>query len=219
MAAVPRNASQQRQWYIVRRWQEFDGESLANVLRLITIGVFFLVQLLHFYGLATPSERDVLFHRAATGLAAAGSFLSLAVLVCLRRGIFPAALMYVSTGADLLLLSVLAAVGGGPNSPLIFAYFLIIALAALRYRLPLVWFAALGSMAGYLTLVGFKDDRWFDARHVVRPVEQLMMLASLALTGVVLGQIIRRARHLAEEYSQRVSSSTEISTKGRTGDA
>jgi hypothetical protein len=194
-----------RQWYIVGRWQEYDGESKANLLRLVVIGVFYLVQLVHFHVLAGTGDRDESFHRAATALAVAGSFVALAVLLCLRSRVFPAAMKFLSTGADLLLLTMLAAVGSGPKSPLIFAYFLIIALAALRFSLRLVWFATLGSLVGYLALVGIKDGKWFDAQHVVRPVEQLMMLASLALTGPIVGQVIRRVRALADDYLLRMA--------------
>ena len=48
-------------------------------------------------------------------------------------------------------------IADGPRSPLVVAYFLVIALAALRLSLPLMWMATLGSMAGYLFLLGYVD--------------------------------------------------------------
>ena len=89
--------------------------------------------------------------------------------------------------------------------PLVLAYFLVLALAAVRFSLGLVWFATLGSMAGYMALVGLTDKSWFDADHSVPPVTQLITVLSLALTGIVLGQVIRRMRSLAEEYSARMA--------------
>jgi len=129
-------------------------------------------------------------------------------MLCLRRQILPAALKYCTTACDLLLLTALASLAAGPHSPLVLAYFLIIALAALRFSLGLVWFATLGAMIGYWLLVGIEDgksSRWFDNQHVVPPVEQLITLVSLALTGVVIGQVVRRVKALAAEYADRVN--------------
>ena len=210
MALPADSTSKDRQWYIVGRWQEYEGEGRANLIRILAIGVFYAIQLAHFYSFAnhqpdTPEfQQATFFHQAATTLAVAGSLASLAILLCLRRRIFPGALKFISSGVDLLLLTGLASIGAGPESPLVLIYFLIIAMAGLRFSLRLVWCATLGSMLGYLALVGMKDDRWFDPKHVVAPVEQIMTLVSLALTGVVIGQIIRRVRALAEDYSRRV---------------
>jgi hypothetical protein len=90
----------------------------------------------------------------------------------------------------------------------VLAYFLILSLAALRFSLGLVWFATLASMAGYEALVGVEDakvSRWFDAYHAVPPATQLVTLLSLAMTGVVLGQVVRQVRRMAEDYARRLA--------------
>jgi len=205
VSARDRNSStRERQWYIVGRWQEYEGEGQANLLRVIAIGVFYLIQLGHFHVLSAPSERDVTFHEAATALAATGSLASLAILLCLRRRIFPAGLKFISTGCDILLVTALAALGNGPQSPLVLVYFLIIVLAGLRFNLRLIWCTAGGCMLGYVFLLGMRDSTWFDSDHFVPPVEQIMTLTSLALTGVFVGQVVRRTRTLAEGYSRRL---------------
>jgi hypothetical protein len=82
----------------------------------------------------------------------------------------------------------------------------IIALAALRFSLGLVWFSTLGAMAGYWLLVGLEDAKtssWFDNKHAVPIVTQLVTLLSLGLTGIVIGQVVRRVRNLAEEFARR----------------
>ena len=112
-----RQANADRHWYIVGRWQEFEGESRANQLRILAVGIFYTIQLVQFHFFSAPADRDFKFHRAASALAAAGVLVALAVQLCLRRRIFPAALKYVSTAADLLLVSCLAALGSGPQSP------------------------------------------------------------------------------------------------------
>jgi hypothetical protein len=198
-----------RQWYIVGRWQEFEGEGRANVLRMIAVGVFYGLQLVQFHFFAIPGESEQRFHRAATALAAVGVLVSLGVQLCLRRRFFPAFLKYVSTGTDIVLITGAAMLGSGAYSPIRVAYFVVIALATLRFSLPLVWCASLGTMAGYLALVGATDTTWFDADHTVPPIEQLLMLASLALTGVVMGQVIRRVRGMAEGFAERQSGMTK----------
>lgn len=208
--ARAQTASGDREWFIVGRWQEYEGEGRANLLRIAAIGAFYVVQLVHFYGLAERTPEQITFHQSATALAVAWSLSSLAVLLCLRRRIFPAVLKFFSAGSDVVLLTALASLGSGPHSPLVYVYFLIIVLAGLRFSLLLVWFTTLASMSGYMALVGLADkDGWFNDSHVVEPVTQLVMLLSLALTGIMLGQVIRRVRGLADEYARRVAASAK----------
>src|SRR5690349_16744074 len=97
----------ERKWYIVNRWLEFEGESRANLLRIIAVAAFYGVQLVQFHLVRSANEGSVPFHKQATALAVAWTMLALAVTVCLRRQIFPAALKYVSTAGDIVLLSAL----------------------------------------------------------------------------------------------------------------
>ena len=184
-------------------------QSLPELLRLIAsrVGDSPRVALVRIW-LAQPTAESTAFHQRATAVAVAWTLVALAVLLALRLRIFPAALKYVSTTCDLLLLTALASLAAGPGSPLVLAYFLIIALAALRFNLGLVWFTTLGAMAGYWLLVGLEDaktSRWFDAQHAVPPVTQLITLLSLGLTGIVIGQVVRRVRSLADGYADRLA--------------
>ncbi|HEY2412446.1 MAG TPA: hypothetical protein VGI40_09400 [Pirellulaceae bacterium] len=197
---------QQRQWFIASRWQEYEGEARANLLRIVAIGAFYVIELLRFYGFEKAVPEHLPFHRQATLIAVAWTMVALAIWMCLRLRIFPAALKYVSTACDILLLTSLAALNApGPFSPLVLGYFLIVALAALRFNLGLVWFATVASMLGYWSLVGLIDKKWFDADHAVPPTRQLITLFSLALTGIVIGQVIRRVRDMASDYAQRLA--------------
>jgi len=205
MTAATMSASDERKWYIVNRWLEYEGESRANLLRIIAVAAFYGVQLVQFHLVRAGNEAAVPFHRQATALAVAWTMLALGVTVCLRRQIFPAALKYVSTAGDIVLLAALVWLAGGPNSSITRAFFLIIALAALRFDVGLVWFSTLGCMFAYEALVGRADPTWFDADHAVPVVDNLIMLVSLGLTGLILGQVIRRARNAAGDYAQRLA--------------
>jgi hypothetical protein len=196
-------------WHIVGRWQEYEGEQRANLLRIIGIAAFYAIELINYRGLSLgflemPRQEAVTapFHRAVTALAVAWLMLGLGVYLCLDRRFFPAALKYVSTAVDLVLLTAIVIIADGPRSPLVAGYFLVIALAGLRFSLPLVRFATLGSMAGYLVINGYA--RWFAARDLrVLRYHQVIVLLALGLCGIVLGQIVRRVRGMAEDYARR----------------
>lgn len=154
------------EWFVVGRWQQFDGETRVGLLRMVAIFALYAVQLVHFYGLLeSPTANDTSLQRQFTLLAAAGTFFSLAVLTCLRQQFFPAWLCYVSCVVDVLLVSIAAALVAGPQSVLVRAYFVVIAASALRMNLRLVWLTTLLSLLGYETLVALADKTWFDAQH------------------------------------------------------
>ena len=193
-----------RQWFIVGRWQEYEGEGRANLLRIAGVGAFYCVELVNYY----TGVVDRPFHQAVTALAFAWAMVALGVLFCLGQHIFPASLKFASTAADIMLLTAVLTVADGPKSPLIVAYFLLIVLATVRFSLRLIWFASGGAMAGYLFLLGYA--KWFTERDLRVPrYHQALFLLALALTGVVLGQVIRRVRKMATEYAARVASSGE----------
>ncbi|MCH8046417.1 MAG: hypothetical protein IID44_22135 [Planctomycetes bacterium] len=73
-------------------------------------------------------------------------------------------------------------------------------------------------MFGYITLLGYaKWPETFGAELLgnrdvdlrVPRYEQLIVLVALALTGIVLGQVVRRVRHLAEDFAGRVGGAGE----------
>lgn len=207
-------ADSARQWYIVVRWQEYDGEWRANLIRTISIGAFYTVELLGYYGfdlawLHIEPEFTRQFHLAISALAAAWMLVAFCTFYCLRMGIFPAQLKYVVTACDLVLLTSMIATASGPRSPLVMGYFVILATAALRLQLRLMWCSTLGSMAAYLFLLGFAKwhDTWFGLPHRelgVPRYTQLITLLALAMTGITLGQVIRRVKAMCEDYARRV---------------
>jgi hypothetical protein len=210
--APPPSAARDRQWFILSRWQEYEAEARANLLRIVGIGAFYAIEMIN-HGvqlgpLQLPPVVSDRFHQSITGLAVAWTMLALATHLCLRRRYFPPALKFVTTACDLVLLTAVLMVADGPRSPLAVVYFLILALAALRLRVPLVWLATVGAMGSYLFLLGYVKyfvDAERAATMTVPRYYQLIMLAALAITGVTLGQLIRRVRTLAEEFARRVA--------------
>src|SRR4051812_3741916 len=93
----------QRQWYIVGRWQEFDGEWRANMVRTVAVAAFYGVELLGYHGanlgwlqMEPVFSRE--FHLAITALSAAWIIVAFGTFYCLRSSFFPPALKYVTTG-------------------------------------------------------------------------------------------------------------------------
>ena len=201
-----------RSWYIVGRWLEFEGESRANVLRLIAIAAFYVVELINYHGLSLgviemPKVVDSRFHLTVTSLVVAWTLVGLIVLYCQSHHFFPWAMKFVSTGFDVVFLTFVLAAASGPKSPLLVGYFLLIALSALRFNLPLVWFTTLSSMAGYVVLTGFA--KWYATQFHVPRYHQLITLLAMALLGIIVGQVIRRVRGIAVDYAQRSVSAKE----------
>jgi hypothetical protein len=212
-STVAPRPSADRHWFIVGRWEEFEGEGRANLLRLIAITAFYAVELVNYYGLnlgfiEMPAVVDRAFHLAVTMLTVAWMMLCLCVLYCRLNRVFPSWLKFISTAGDLLLLTSILTLGDGPRSPLLVGYFLIIAVATLRFSLELMWLATAGAAAGYLFLVGFA--RWgsipgWERGDLTTPRHwQVIFVLALVLQGVVLGQVIRRVRRLAEAYARRL---------------
>jgi len=208
--SVPVPGSEDRPWYIVGRWQEYQGEARANLLRLAAVAAFYAIELINYYGvdlgfIHLPKVGDLAFHKTATAIAAAWVLLGVGVYVWLRLHFLPAALKYVSTGLDVVLLTLLLMVADGPRSPLIVAYFLIPTVAGLRFQLRLVWFATVAAMLGYVWLLGWAV--WIEgARNVRVPrYHELIFLTALAMTGIIQGQVIRRVKSLAAEYARRMA--------------
>ncbi len=193
-----------KSWHIASRWQEFEGEMRSAVLRALLVVVFYAIQLMHYLMLQAVAEPDRVFHRQVTMAAIGWLFLSISILIALRGGFMPPILKYISTAIDLSLVTMLAWLSHGPSSPLVLALFLVLAIAALRFRIGLIWFASIGAMASYMLLVGSVDTSWFDANHATPLLTQAITLCSIASTGIVLGQIVRTPRRMADAFLSRV---------------
>jgi hypothetical protein len=220
-ATIP--GSDDRAWYIVGRWQEYEGEARANLLRLAAVAAFYAIELINYYGvdlgfIRFPKVRDPAFHRTVTAIATAWVLLGLGVHLWLRMRLMPAALKYVATGLDVVLLTLLLMVADGPRSPLVIGFFLIPAMATLRFQLRLVWFATIAAMLGYLWLLGWA--MWIeDVRNVRVPrYHELIFLTALALSGLIQGQVIRRVKSMAAEYARRLAAAGAPVPSGPVGE-
>ena len=220
--------SHDRSWIITGRWQQYEGELRANLLRIVAIGAFYLIHLWNYLGsrgdLPVPGllqlnqggPMDRRFHVLVSLLALAWVAMATSVHLALRNRLFPRWLSTVTTTFDLAFLTGVICIAGGPRSPLVVGYFLVIALAALRFDVRLVRLATIGSALGYVCLLGcarwpatFGRDVKIDIG--VPRYHQLVVLVGIVLCGIFTGQVVRRTRRIAEHYAMRVKQLEEES--------
>jgi hypothetical protein len=199
-----------RPWFIANRWNQYQAEGRVNLIRLGAVVLFYLVEVVRHYGvpfdwleLPSAGPNDAPFHWAVAALCALWVVCATGLAWMLRERFFPRWLPYASTAADLALLTAILTLGHGPKSPLLAAYFVVLALACLRLDLWLLWFAGGGVAVGYLFLLGYARFYAPERELSVPRFHEALFLLALTMTAVVLGQLIRRVRGLAAEYAQR----------------
>ncbi len=200
------DANVDRQWFIVSRWQQYDGELRANLLRIGGIATFYLIHLVNYhrwFGLPGIEGASPRFDEMVTALAVAWVLTALAVQLALARHVFPSALKFITTSVDVWLLTLVIGVCDGPRSPLVVGYFLILSVAALRFSLRLIWLTTIECLAGYLALVIYADHFATRDKTATRHSE-MIFLAAILIAGVTLGAVVRRVRRLAFEFADRV---------------
>ena len=208
-----------RQWFIVSRWQQYDAELRANLLRVAGIAAFYSIHLVNYhrwFGLPGIEGATPRFDALVTSLAVAWVLMALAVQLALARHIFPGPLQFVTTTADICLLTLVIGVCDGPRSPLVVGYFLILAVASLRCSLRLVWCATFESLAGYVALVIYAEHFATQDKTVPR-YAQMIMLAAILIAGVTMGAVVRRVRRLAFDFAARIEERGTIAESASRG--
>lgn len=198
-------------WDAAQHWQAYAAEVRANLLRIIAVGSFYLIHLWNYLSsqgklpnwgilqLAAEGELERKFHLMVTFLTLAWLMLAAGVHFSLLDRVYPRWLPWVTSLLDVLLLSSVLCISSGPRSPLVSGYFLIIAVSALRLDLTLIRVTTVAAMLGYLGILGCA--KWpalfglaTDLDLRVPRYHQLVTLLALALTGIFLGQIVRRVK-------------------------
>jgi hypothetical protein len=192
-------------WRIAVRWQEYDGELRACLLRILAVVLMYGLYLVQSWSVA-KTEAAGRFHQQVTMISIVWLFLSLGTLMMLRARFMPAWMKYLTTAIDLVLVTLLCLLGHGPSSPAVMIFFLVQALSTLRFRVGLVVLATVGSMLGYMVNVGAADDSWLDANHSTPLLQQAITLATLASVGLVLSQILHVAKRVTLSYQSRATS-------------
>jgi hypothetical protein len=188
-------------WSDVQRIEGWAGEVRVNLIRLAALLVFYGHHLINVYLLHDPAALQPYYHANVTALVLAWAAAVLGLHFCLSRRWVPAALKYVATAWDLVLVTALLVLSGDPKTVFADFYFLVIAASALRLSLLLVQFATVGSMAAYAFFLGYV--RFYlqltDEQRLDRPSQVIVELA-LGAAGLLAGQVVRQIRRVAVGY-------------------
>ncbi len=207
METKPAGSSRAQALRVAGRLNEYRGEEKANLLRVVGIAAFYVVQLLNRYGvdlgaLHVPRlEMTDQLHEALTLVAAGWLAIAMAVSLSLRNRFFPGWLKYVVTGFDFALATLALSFADGPKSPLVVVLFPLVALSALRFDRRLVRFATASAIVSYVWLIGLAAYLRTDL--AVPRYQEILMVLALALTGLVLDGVVGASRTLAEETADR----------------
>jgi hypothetical protein len=194
-------------WPVARRIEEWAGEIRVNRIRLIAIAVFYARHLVDVY-LRHDAARTGRYHIAVTNIVVVWAIAGILLHQLLIRRRVPPWLKFFSTGFDLLMITSIGLLAGGPHkTPLVLLYFVIIACAPLRLSLSLVWFATLGSSVCYLLLCAYYAwglvgwTKYYSTPELQIPrANEAIMVLSLGAAGLLAGQVVRQMRRLVEGY-------------------
>jgi hypothetical protein len=195
-------------WADARRIEAWAGEVRVNVIRLAALLAFYGHHLLNVYAFRDDPSLAGTYNEIVTALVVAWAAAVVVLHICLSRRWVPPALKYVSTGWDLMLVTVLLMVTKDPRTWLAILYFLVIATAPLRLSLPLIYFTTLGSIVGYGFFLWYvKYGLELPADQRLPRVAQVIVVLALGTAGILAGQSVRQARRLAVGYPVTVEES------------
>lgn len=183
--------------YIAKKFLAIEGEMVVNLIRILALTVFYVIELINFHGLhwgwleiAKVDSLDLRLHKILTGICVAWGFSSLGIWYSLKNRMFKPILSYFVSGLDVLLLTFVLLVADGPRSPLTVLYFLILTMIALRFDLMLLRLGAASASVSYLAIIA--NAKYYRSNLEVPHYYIWINLIAFALITLVLGQILRK---------------------------
>ena len=191
-------------WPQVAVPEAWAGELRVNVIRLLAIALFYGRHLIA-WALAEPGAAvRGRYHLLVTLVVVAWSFEAVIVQGWLSRRRYDALLKYLTVGWDAVMVTALCVIAGGPRTPLLLLYFVLIASTPLRLSLRLVWAGTACVMLGYLFLLGYYAfyvigvHRYYATPEVRVPRNQeAITLLAMLVCGAFAGQVVRQSRRLS----------------------
>ena len=207
-------------WIMRSRVESLAGEARVNLVRLAAVFAFYLRHLIALSMSDGAAAEAGKYHVGATIIAAAWFAIVVAIHVCLSRRYLPAWLKYAACTFDLLMVALLGMLRADPRSPVVLLFFPIIVSAAVRLSLPLVSFATIGSVLGYLSVLAYYAwhvigyDRYYSTPELRIPRgDEAMFILALLVTGVFAGQVVRQARRLTRPLAATVATSEQLESQ------
>ena len=188
------DAGEQDDWSAFQRIQEVKSAGQINLVRFVSVVLFFSILVFLFVGSEYDEEQA---RYLASSARVCGIWLMVVglVYVALKRRNFPPILKYASTFFDVVLLVTIAAAGAKAESTLVIVFFIISASTFLRASKRLILFATVLCICGYLGLVYVTEPFWEQRDFESLPVLQVFRtVAALVVMGMIGGQLCRGSR-------------------------
>jgi hypothetical protein len=203
-------------WEAARRIESFAGEIRVNRLRLAAIIIFYARHLIDIYLNPLNRQFSGRYHLWVTFIVLAWTAEVIWLHWALSHRRVGEKLKFISVIWDLVMVTMLGIVAGGPKTPLMLLYFIVIASAPLRMSLRVVWVATLGAMAGDAIVVmyyawyviGFHKYYATPEVRLSRSAEFIWFL-SLGVAGLLAGQVVRQMRRLTGGYAVAIGDQKE----------
>lgn len=187
-------------WNGARRVEAWVGELRVNVIRLAAIAAFTGHHLFNQFVLKQTFPPN--YTASVISIAVAWAVAAAALHLALVNRWVPPLLHGVVVGFDALMTTSLLVLSEGPKSPLVVLLFLLIATAALRLDLRLVWTATLLALLSYGFVCGhatWKKPEWRVSRR-----QEVIVALALGAAGLLAGQSVRQSYRFARDYADRV---------------
>lgn len=196
--------SKQADWIAFQRIQEVKSASRINLIRVVSVTLFFSVLVILYLGSEKSAEQTEYLISSAR-VSGIWLFVAGLVVVALKRRTVPPLLKYATSFCDVLLLMTIAAVGAQAESTLVIAFFIISASTFLRFSNKLILSTTALCIAAYLGLVYQTEDFW-DTENgfpYLRVFRTVCGLAVMGLIGWKLCQTCRFGVETLVEYERQ----------------
>ncbi len=181
----------------VRRWAKREP---ALVARLVTLGLCGISTQINQFALQGVQGLEPTLNRRLMLVISLGLVASLLFQGLLKRERWTTIARYSWSTADLILLTSVLLFADALQTPLVAGYLLLIAASGLWFREKTVWWTTFLTVVSYSVLYSLDVG---GTQNRPRPIEGLLFLISLVLTGVVVSYQVRRVRALSAYYEKR----------------
>ena len=188
------NANDQADWIVFQRIQEVKSASQINLIRFVSVTLFFSILTGLYLAAGRPEEQTKYWLSSARVCGIWLVVVSL-VVVALKRRKVPSILKYATSLCDVVLLTTIASVGAKAESTLVIAFFIIVASTFLRLSIKLILSATALCIVAYLGLVYQTDHFWSSENFRDFPyLKVCRTVGGLIVMGLIGWQLCRSCR-------------------------
>lgn len=202
-------------WEDASRAEAWAGELRVNLVRMIALVIFYARHLIEYWIGGPSSPYRGIYHARVTWVVIAWAVMAIIMHLRLSRRHYHDWTKYVAVGWDCAMVVALCAIAGGPKTSLVLLLFPVVASAALRLSLKLVYFATACGMAAYLVLLGMYvwyvigRQKYYATPELRIPRrDEAIVLLTLLVTGLFAGQTVRQMKRLAQRANVTIAPAT-----------